>query len=272
MSSRSRYQFKNLSYRSRSQLVAIIRQLDRQSEIHNWRKISRAETMIYRNRILITELFRMANNDPKMMLKLMRSCRNDIRQTLQQLQQMRQQNMDPTHPSVINNPNHRLNPANPNALQLLLQVNPSLNPLFIECVNTQAAVVEAENLEEVENKQHYDKMMEGILTTEVVANALKDGSNNNSNINPYKELGVRQGANQSEIQAASITALAENAPEQGEKPSHVFSMVATAVALIGTHARRKEHDKAHEHRLVKKLEEGVKHCLKPISPMGTGGG
>lgn len=245
----TRDQYKNdFSRRATQRLLSITKSLNKRN-IHDWRRPNVIENAIRLDKTLMFELQKMSKGDWQKMGAFLKVSTHNVRQTLLQLQEMRQQNIDPTHPNVINNPNHPLNPANANAMQLLLQVNPLLNPLFIEYVNSQAAVVEAENEEDTENEEQYDKTMENILAPATVADAAQQELKNNPHLDPYKTLGVDRDAPQEQIQAAILYHSAEYAHEKGAEPSHGFRKVAAAAALIATPTLRKEYDESHQHGL-----------------------
>lgn len=207
-----------------------------------WR--DRLSMQLMNNPSLMQEFYEMADRNPQRVKVLMQYGANYIRQVAPQLQQAQNRNLSPSHPSVINNINHPLNPSNPRNLML----NPSMNLLFQQDVNTQAAILENEIETTAEIEQAEDLLSEEVLAEEVLAdeNLQKLAEKGFSpELNPYKELGLKENATKEEIEFACLKNLAEKAPAPGEKPSPAFEKAAAASVLLT--------DKKHEHLLSEQL-------------------
>lgn len=243
---RSRYPNpKVFSHKLRKELGKTAHFYSQPNNIHVWRQEGTLRPQLTRNRVLMKELYKLSNNDPKMVNQLLNYGEFYIRDAALKLQQRQQQNLNPNHPDVINNINHPLNPANPNTLQLYLQINPALNPMFLQYINIQSEVIEDMGIENEENQEHenqeknedqdQDQLMQNVLKHELVLEGAKSVfEEKNDDFNPYQTLGLKNDASKEEIQTAALGKMADNAPKPNEKPSHEFAKVAAAAALLLT--------------------------------------
>ena len=181
-------------------------------------------------------LYHLSGHDLYEFNKLLNSCGKVV---LQKVQQHHSQNLTPTSPEVLNNPNHPLNPASPVATQLNLMVNPTLNPMFMEYINSQAQVLESIGIENEENEQHENEVKQ---IDENKGNVLQDAltrmdeagmlSKMNSELNPYYVLGLNpKTTTPEEAQIVALDKMAQQAPEPGQK-SHHFEKIAAAASLV----------------------------------------
>ncbi len=199
-----------------------------------WRMTARLPIDLRLNRKLMQELYRLANNKPAVVNLFLQYGEAYVRQTAPLLRQPTYQNIDPSHPSVINNIMHPLNPSNPNNLML----NPGLNLLFQASEAMQSAIEENEAEETVENEQAADLTMAAVLMDENIHEAAHQHEPN-PEFNPYHTLGLTQNATQEEIRESCLSRLADYAPQKHETPSHHFKAVSAAALLIGL---TKNHD------------------------------
>ncbi len=221
---------------------------------HQWRMDASLQLDLRRNLTLLRELYRIAGNNPYHVRVLLNYCKTYVLVNAPRFQRPEFQNLDPSHPSVINNIMHPLNPSNP--LNLLL--NPSMNLLLQQAVNETAAIEESESEETAENEQQTDQLIASIVAEESIQQAAQQHIID-PEFKPYKVLGLPLDPSQKEIQAACLSQLAEQAPAPDKPPSHDFIKVAAAATLIGTTEHHNVFRKTIEHVLKKDLH----HVLSP---------
>jgi len=208
-----RYPQPAFGYRARKILMRTAQTYSAQP-IQDWRANHILRQQLNNNLYFMRELYRLANRDPYIVQLLLNRSVEYIRVMSVEFKKPEYQQLDPSHPNVINNIYHPLNPSNPQNLQL----NPGLNLLVQQDLNIQAAIEENEEEEQVENQLH-DMQTHGATA---------------HNINPYHTLGVSPDAEHEEIESAGMKRLAELAPKPHEKPSHLYTEVAAAVGMVGT--------------------------------------
>jgi len=210
--------YKKLSSRAKKHLQIITHRLNSRSKAQAWRrqnKDNNLKTIAPHNLVLFGDLFLMSQGNPKTMRALLNLCNSEVQATLNQLN-------------------------DPESIKNMLQLNSSLSPLFLDYVNNQAAIVEAENLLDAQNQQDCNNMMEEIIESDILNNDAVKQAANDSSIDPYKELGVSPDASQSLVQIKCLETLSEKAAEGTS--SHTFITAAAATTLIGTHELRKNYD------------------------------
>lgn len=210
------------NYRTRKELLKTAEFYSRPQQ--QWRLEARLPLDLRSNAKLLRELYRIGNRDPKRVHQLLIYCEKYVRQTAPLIQQQAG-NFDPTHPAVMNNINHPLNPSNPRNLQL----NPSMNLLFVQSLNEEAADEEQEEDEKVD-EQHDENLLQAVLNEEILRIGMQQLSLNP--VDPYKELNLSPTAKKPEIEARCLEALATHAPAYNEPPSEKFGKTASAALLL----------------------------------------
>ncbi|WP_423062557.1 hypothetical protein [Candidiatus Paracoxiella cheracis] len=192
-------------------------------------------------------------------------CLNHIHQAVPLIQEQMKKNsepmLDPTHPLVMNNINHPLNPSNPNNIML----NPGGNIMVQQAEAEEASVNEAQEEENAENHLHE------ILSTSLVMGAAAQAREElKDDFDPHKFLNVTPETEQSEIAAAAYNAMAEHMPhDEHQKPSPEFKMATLAAGLIGTHKLHEEFKLGHkhEHGLEKSAEDHGVMSIPKFTPI-----
>lgn len=211
---------------------------------HNLENIIRHDVSL-KTALVLTQISLIKNGHSVTLEDLYRMTISEVRETLDKFQQISQQ---------------KTIPNDSESLKRELQVNPLLSLLFLESINSQAAIVEAENLENAQNN-----MMENLIESETVSTAIEQAEMD-STFDPYTALGVSPDVAQPEIQSQCLEALSEKASVEGTS-SHAFITAALATALIGTHERRA----AHKEDLEKSTDnqESISSIPRPIPPIWT---
>jgi hypothetical protein len=216
-----------------------------------WRADNRLRYALTSNLTLMRELYKMSNQNPYPVRGLLNDCEKYVLQAATALRQPQQLlNLPPNHPSIINNINHPLNPSNPNNLML----NPAMNLLFQQDEATQASILENEIEESAENATATQTVVNEVLATDNLQRVAEATLANNPEINPHKALGLSADASNEQVEAACLSALAETAPQPGEKPSHEFGKAAAASMILSS-----GHGHGHEH------EHGLHTAPQPIA-------
>jgi len=196
---------------------------------------------------------------------LLNACAGSIQNVVQQLQllqQVRSQQqhqpsalLHPSHPSIINNINHPLNPSNP----LNLQLNPAMNLLFQRDEAVQASILEIEEEEKVENDLKSTELATELLADTTFQHALETHPEITNEHMSHQTLGLSPKISHSReaIEAACLDKLAEHAPREGAEPSHEFHKIAAAAAVLGFGH--------HELAQVLGQEEGHRH-VRTLAP------
>lgn len=134
-------------------------------------------------------------------------------------------------------------------------LDPLLNPLFLEFVNTQVSNLQSVIATQIENEQHTNQVLENITHEDLIRNLATDEQfkkivgENTTPYHPYTLLHLRTEATTEEIVANSLALLAEAAPSSThEKPNHKFNERAAAVTAIAV-----------------ALEEGIKPGVELVS-------
>lgn len=198
------------------------------TKLHDWRQ----GPALTQNPVLMRELYRIANNDPRLVRQLLEYCQRYLLQTVLQLKRTPIPVTDPTHPTVVNNINHPLNPSNPANLML----NPGLNLIFQQNMAEEDAVKLDEEYHQLENTKENDvkqgEILKHLITDEFFLQAAERGLHAENTVEPHQALGLTPNASPEEVETRSLTLLAEVAPEPHEEPTKEFHAVAAAVATV----------------------------------------
>lgn len=215
-----------------------------QQPAHSWRERALREDLT-NNLYLMRELYRIAGGNPRIVNRLLDYAGVYLHCKIESFGRG-ERYIDPTHPNIMNNPNHPLNPSN----RLNLELNPALNLLFQQ--------EEAERKMAQENDQEEkteEEKSENQLTN------LNETSLKNTDINPYQVLNVKPEDKHDIIELACMTQLEKHAPKHDEAPSAHYEKLAAATAMIGTvqgHTKYKE--------IFNQLKEVGKHHTPELRP------
>lgn len=250
-------------YKNRIQDAKDVRQrLNDIASKHQWRQDPNAiRLQMLNDPVIRNTLLKLSGKNLNQFNKLLNSSQVYV---LQQIQKKQSQNLDPTHPQVLNNPNHPMNPSSPIATQLNLANNAALNPLFLQYLNSQAEVLESIGIEKSENREYENEeqqedvtagnLLQSVLADEALTNGMQTELQTTPELNPYNKLELRENATQEEAEIAALNKMAQNAPEPGQKPSHEFMKTAAAASLVLSGAK-----------FDKELEKGFSQFMNPAS-------